>query len=106
MPGPYAGAMYTVLKGSEANSTHWTLTTLCRGCSQWTATAQRGTNSKSLDPAATAPVDLAYALSVTLPAEPANNASRISYHSSRGALALDMAVAKTSKFDKYVQLLS
>ncbi|KAK8038451.1 hypothetical protein PG993_006862 [Apiospora rasikravindrae] len=103
MPGPYAGATYTVLKGSETNSTHWTLTTLCRGCSQWTA---QGGGTTSLDPAATTPVNLAYALSRMMPAEPANNTSSIAYHTARGMLTLDMAAAKTDKFEEYVQSLS
>ncbi|KAK7921549.1 hypothetical protein PG985_009571 [Apiospora marii] len=95
MPGAYTGATYTVLKGSASNGTHWTLTALCRGCSQWNASG----TVKSLDPAATAPVNLAYALSQTAPAQPANNASRIAIHSAKGTLALDMAAARTKRFE-------
>lgn len=102
MPGPYAGAAYTVLKGSASNGTHWRLTTLCRGCSQWNASG----TVNSLDPAATAPVDLAYALSRTAPAQPADNASRIGIHGAKGTLALDAAAARTDKFEEYVRALT
>ncbi|KAK8133450.1 hypothetical protein PG984_005462 [Apiospora sp. TS-2023a] len=102
MPSAYTGATYTVLKGSASNGTHWSLTTLCRGCSQWNASG----SINSLDPAATAPVNLAYALSRSAPAQPANNASRIAIHNAKGTLALDMAAAKTSKFDEYVRSLT
>ncbi|KAL1836038.1 hypothetical protein VTJ49DRAFT_5645 [Mycothermus thermophilus] len=33
-PGPYAGASYTVLPGTTANSTHWTLSVLAKGAPQ------------------------------------------------------------------------
>ncbi|KAK8077016.1 hypothetical protein PG996_003186 [Apiospora saccharicola] len=102
MPGAYTGAAYTVLKGSASNGTHWSLTTLCRGCSQWNASG----TMKSVDPVATAPVNLAYALSRSVPSQPANNASRIAIHNAKGTLALDMAAAKTSKFDEYVRSLT
>lgn len=102
MPGAYAVATYAVLKGPASNGTHWTLTTLCRGCSQWDAS---GTVT-SLDPAATSPVNLAYVLFRSVPAQPANNASRIAIHSAKGTLVLDMAAAKTDKFEEYVRSLT
>ncbi|KAK8130684.1 hypothetical protein PG999_003064 [Apiospora kogelbergensis] len=103
MPGPYAGATYQVLKGSGANATHWALTALCRGCSQWTT--DNGTVVAGLDPAAAGPVSVAYALSTKAPAQPANNASAVGFHSAKGPLKLDLAAAKTERFDEYVRAL-
>ncbi|KAI1842542.1 hypothetical protein JX266_011296 [Neoarthrinium moseri] len=99
LPGAYAGATYTTLSGSSVNATHWTLTTLCTGCSQWTASG----TAKKLDPSAAATV--AYGLATTPPTEPSNNASRIAVHTAKGKFTLDLAAAKTEKFDSYVQTL-
>ncbi|KAK7981188.1 hypothetical protein PG989_013645 [Apiospora arundinis] len=103
MPGPYQGATYEVLKGSGSNDTHWTLTTLCHGCSQWKT--DNGTVVQGLDPAVTAPINVAFALSAKAPTQPANNASAIGFHSAKGPLKLDLAAAKTDLFDEYVQAL-
>lgn len=103
MPGPYKGVTYQVLKGSGSNATHWTLTTLCRGCSQWPT--ENGTAVEGLDPVATSPVSVAYALSARAPTNPANNGSAIGFHSAKGPLKLDMSAAKTDRFDEYVQSL-
>ena len=103
MPGAYQGATYEVLKGSGSNATHWTLTTLCRGCSQWKT--DNGTVVAGLDPAATSPVNVAYALSQKAPAQPANNASSIGFHSAKGPLKLDLAAARTDRFEEYVRSL-
>lgn len=101
MPTAYTGATYTVLAGSSPNSTHWTLTALCTGCSQWTGS---GATATKLNPATTATV--AYALSSKAPAEPANNASSISIHTAKGKFTLDLGAARTADFNTYVQTLT
>ncbi|KAK0614844.1 hypothetical protein B0T17DRAFT_497853 [Bombardia bombarda] len=92
-PQPYTGATYTVLPGSAANSTHWTLNALAKGVSSWSTT--------KLDPASTA-VSFAYAQSAAAPAEPANNASRFSIHQTRGKWSHDLSSAKLANFTSQV----
>ncbi|KAI0414342.1 iron reductase domain protein [Xylaria grammica] len=99
-PVPYPSATYTVLKGSTSNSTHWTLTALCSQCAAWTAD-----NAKSaLNPNDKA-AKFAYALSPTPPSQPANNASSITKHTIHATFTLDLAAAKTEKFEEYITSL-
>ncbi|KAI1359264.1 iron reductase domain protein [Xylaria arbuscula] len=99
-PVPYPAATYKVLKGSTSNATHWTLTAVCSGCAAWTAD-----NAKSaLNPNDKA-AKFAYALSPTPPPQPANNASSISKHTVHASFTLDLAAAKTDKFEEYVSAL-
>lgn len=101
MPGPYAGASYEVLPPSGANATHWALSVLCHGCSQWTDAVGA---TKALDPTSSQ-APLAYAFSRDAPRDPANNASAISYHAAHGQLALDLAGARSDGFDAYIASL-
>jgi hypothetical protein len=96
-PTPYTGATYTVLPGSVANSTHWTLNVLAKGVSSWATT--------QLNPASTA-VSFAYAQSASPPVEPANNASRFSIHNTRGKWSHDLSSAKLANFAELVQKAS
>ncbi|KAI3339405.1 iron reductase domain protein [Ustulina deusta] len=99
-PVPYPNATYTVLKGSTANATHWTLTALCSQCTSWTADNSR----TALDPNDTA-AKFAYALSPTPPSQPANNASSITKHTIHATFTLDLSAAKTEKFEEYIKAL-
>ena len=36
-PTTYDAAEYFYLRGTSTNATHWTLTTLCRGCTAWSS---------------------------------------------------------------------
>ncbi|KAL2262908.1 hypothetical protein VTK26DRAFT_9049 [Humicola hyalothermophila] len=92
-PTPYDGASYTVLSGTVANSTHWTLSALAEGISSFGAT--------QLDPSGTVP--LAYAMSVQPPSDPASNSSRFSMHNSRGMWTHDLNSAKIADFDALVE---
>ncbi|GAB1313709.1 Cellobiose dehydrogenase cytochrome domain-containing protein [Madurella fahalii] len=96
-PTPYTGATYTVLPGSTANSTHWTLNVLAKGVSSW--------GNTNLDPSSTA-VPFAYAQSAAPPTEPANNASRFSIHNTRGKWSHDLSNAKLANFTELVQRAS
>lgn len=95
-PTPYAGATYTVLPGSSANSTHWTLNVLAKGVSSF--------GSTKLNPAGS--VSLAYAQSATPPTEPANNATRFSIHNSRGKWTHDLKSAQIANFAELVEKAS
>lgn len=100
-PVAYPNATYTVLKGSTANATHWTLNALCSQCASWTAD-----NTKTaLNPNDTA-AKFAYALAPTPPSRPANNASSIVKHTVHATFTVDLAAGKTEKFEEYVQVLS
>lgn len=91
-PTPYTGATYTVLPGSGANSTHWTLSVLAKGVSGWSST--------KLNPAGS--VSLAYAQSSTPPSEPANNATRFGIHNAKGKWTQDLKSAQIANFAELV----
>ncbi|KAI0465704.1 iron reductase domain protein [Xylaria cf. heliscus] len=100
-PVSYPNATYSVLKGSTANATHWTLTALCSKCASWTAD-----NAKTaLNPNDKA-AKFAYALAPTPPSQPANNASSIVKHTVHATFTVDLAAAKTEKFEEYIKALS
>ncbi|KAJ2974503.1 hypothetical protein NUW58_g8639 [Xylaria curta] len=97
--GRYPKATYTVLKGSTANATHWTLTALCSQCASWTAdgvTTALNPNDKA--------AKFAYALAPTAPSQPANNASSIVKHTIHAAFTVDLAAARTDKFETFFEM--
>lgn len=100
-PAAYPGATYTVLKSSTVNATHWTLTALCSGCANWTVKNA----AKSLNPNDKA-VKIAYAMSANPPPRPENNATSIPKHNVHGYITLDLAAARTDKFEESIQALS
>ncbi len=91
-----------MLKGSSVNATHWTLTTLCQGCSTW---IHNGGAKESLDPGATA-ASFAYAASAVPPVDVADPWSPIGIHSEHGIFQMDLAGAKSDQFDAWVKELS
>ncbi|KAI0179282.1 iron reductase domain protein [Hypoxylon sp. FL1284] len=100
-PETYEEAGHTVLKGSSVNETHWTLTTLCQGCSAW---VNNGGAKVELDPGATA-ASFAFAASAVPPIDPTDPLSPIGIHSEHGIFKLDLAAAKSDKFDTWVEQL-
>ncbi|KAI1376862.1 putative iron reductase domain protein [Hypoxylon crocopeplum] len=100
-PEIYDPAAHTVLKGSTANETHWTLTTLCQGCSTW---IHNGGAKETLDPGATA-ASFAYAASAVPPIDPTDPLTPIGIHSEHGIFTLDLASAKSEQFDSWVSQL-
>lgn len=96
-PTPYAGATYTVLPGSGANATHWTLNALAKGVSSFGTT--------KLNPSSTA-VSLAYAQSGTKPNTPADPNSRFGIHNARGKWSHDFAAAKNADWAALVEKAS
>ncbi|KAK3321307.1 hypothetical protein B0T19DRAFT_403861 [Cercophora scortea] len=87
---------YTVLGGSTANATHWTLNALAKGISAWGTT--------KLDPASTA-VTLAYAHSATAPTS-ADPTSRFGIHSGHAKWTQDLSSAKIADFGAAVTKVS
>ncbi|KAI1142106.1 iron reductase domain protein [Hypoxylon sp. FL0543] len=101
LPDFYEAANHTVLKGSTVNATHWTLTTLCQGCSAW---VHNGGSKETLDPGATA-ASFAFAASPTPPVDPTDPASPFGIHTEHGLFTVDLAAAKSENFDTWVQQL-
>ena len=101
-PEIYEAAEHTILKGSTANDTHWTLTTLCKGCSTW---IHNGGAKEVLDPGAQA-ASFAFAASALPPADPTDSFSPIDIHSEHGIFTLDLAAAKADEFDSLIEQLS
>ncbi|KAI8630702.1 iron reductase domain protein [Xylariaceae sp. FL1651] len=102
IPEPYEDAEFTLLKGSVANDTHWTMTAHCRGCSTW---IHDGGSETELNPNSPS-INLAWAASPYPPADPTDNSTMLSIHSEHGTFSLDLAAAKTDKFDSYLKTLS
>ncbi|KAI1645206.1 putative iron reductase domain protein [Daldinia loculata] len=100
-PEIYESANHTTLQGSTANATHWTLTTLCQGCSTW---IHNGGAKETLDPGATA-ASFAFAASATPPIDPTDPSSPIGIHSEHGIFTLDLAAAKSAQFNSWVEKL-
>ncbi|KAI1762854.1 iron reductase domain protein [Hypoxylon sp. FL1150] len=100
-PDLYDPAAHTVLKGSTVNDTHWTLTTLCQGCSTW---VHNGGAKEVLDPGATA-ASFAFAASAVPPVDVADPATPIGIHSEHGVFTVDLAAAKSAQFGTWVELL-
>ncbi|KAI0888695.1 iron reductase domain protein [Annulohypoxylon maeteangense] len=100
-PDYYEAANHTVLKGSTVNETHWTLTTLCQGCSTW---IHNGGSKEILDPGATA-ASFAYAASAIPPIDITDPGSPIGIHSEHGIFTIDLSAAKSTQFDSWVARL-
>ncbi|KAK5651981.1 hypothetical protein OQA88_11524 [Cercophora sp. LCS_1] len=96
-PAVATDVTYTVLPGSGANATHWTLNALAKGASSFGTT--------KLDPASTS-VSFAYAQAAGAPSTPADPASRFAIHQSRGKFTHDLAAAKIANFAAAVEKLS
>ena len=97
MPTVYDTAKYQLLSG-VTNATHWTISTLCTGCSSWEASGK----TVNLDPSSAA-ASFAWASSGTAPATPADPASRFGIHNAKGKFTSDLAGAKNANFDSLVK---
>jgi glucose/arabinose dehydrogenase len=98
LPQPYADAEYSYIKGTGYNTSHWTLTVRCKGCSQW-----HDVDGHLVSIDANAPAQkFAYGLSSKLPAQPANNRSTFNVHSSFGNYKIDLTQGQNTDFDKLV----
>ncbi|KAK4234258.1 hypothetical protein C8A03DRAFT_18803 [Achaetomium macrosporum] len=93
-PTLYPQATYRILSASR-NATHWTVETVCSGCSTWSDGALNPSGSQSF----------AWAVSRTAVPQPANTASSFSVHDNYGVFSGSMSLAKVPKaaFDAYVR---
>ncbi|GAB1309850.1 Cellobiose dehydrogenase [Madurella fahalii] len=94
LPSLYPSATYRTLSASR-NSTHWSVETVCSGCSRW--------NGGSLS--MTSVNTFAWAMSRTAVAQPANSASSFEYHNNVGMFSTSLNDAKVPRavFDQYVR---
>ena len=91
-PTPSTDATLTLLPDAAANETHWTLSAVCTGCSQW------GTGS--IDPSGSAP--LAWAYAAAPPFTPADAASAFGIHDNKGSVPFDFSTAGVEGFEEAV----
>ncbi|KAI0381145.1 CBD9-like protein [Hypomontagnella monticulosa] len=93
-PTAYPSATVQVLKkGTKSNSTHWQLTALCTGCTQFTSS---GSTVKTLNPAGTN--RLAFAYSKVRPSQIGSPTSPINVHELFGYWEHDFAAAGNAGF--------
>ncbi|EFQ36377.1 carbohydrate-binding cytochrome b562, partial [Colletotrichum graminicola M1.001] len=97
-PPPYADAVYTVLPGTVVNTTHYSVTALCKGCTYW---APNGNSPKSLDP--NGENHLAFAYSGVPVHEPANNQTTFSRHQHVGRWMHNFKPAQSAGFKSWAE---
>ena len=76
-PTTYDAAEYFYLRGTSTNATHWTLTTLCRGCTAWSSNDE---SIASIHYTGTSNVACAQAKAPVV--DPTDNATAFNYHDS------------------------
>ena len=98
MPGPYAGASYTVFKtGTRSNSTHWQITLKCTGCTSIPVSSSR---SSYLEPGSINRLAMAFA--AAKPANPSSNTSTFSIHDAHAYWNHDFSKARNTDFEALV----
>lgn len=98
LPLPFDEAEYTLLKGTTANSTHWTLTAKCSGC-----TSYLGNDGSLAVLNGTGTALFAWAQGGSAVQEPSNNQSAFSIHSLYGKWTHDLNAARSPKFEEWVK---
>jgi hypothetical protein len=96
-PSENPNAEYTYLKGTGVNSTHWTLTVRCRGCSQW---SDSDSNLVSFMSTSTTTFSMARGFAPVL--EPANNASIFNVHDDTEKWEHDLTLARSPSFNAWI----
>ena len=88
LPPAYSGASHTpiAISPSKVNSTHWTATARCLGCTQW--------SGGNIDTKTT--TRFAYACSKTAVASPTSNTTTFSIHSDVGGFDHDLTIARNA----------
>jgi len=91
-PAAWSGANYRLMPDNGVNSTHWTLSAICTGCSYWSHGSIDPTNTQNY---------LAVALNnqngaVSRPSDPN---STFSIHTSLGRFLFDFTQAKQANFN-------
>lgn len=97
-PSLYSSATYRTLSASR-NSTHWTVETVCSGCSSWNGASGRG----SLSPSGSN--TFAWAVSKTAVSRPASTSSSFGVHDDLGTFSDSLALGKVpaAVFNAYVK---
>ncbi|KAH6853123.1 hypothetical protein B0I37DRAFT_348609 [Chaetomium sp. MPI-CAGE-AT-0009] len=93
LPDLYPSATYRTV-GASRNSTHWTVETVCSGCSQWSGGGLSATGTNTF----------AWAVSETTVAQPANSGSSFEIHDNVGMFSesLEQAKVPAATFEEYV----
>lgn len=93
-PAAYPNATYTPVARapSFANSSHWSVTARCRGCTRWGSTDLGGRESTTL----------AYACSDTKPVDPGSNSSSFGVHGSPGQWSFQLGIGRNESFGGWV----
>ncbi|KXH57946.1 carbohydrate-binding cytochrome b562 [Colletotrichum salicis] len=97
-PPPYEDAEYTILPGTVVNDTHYSITTLCRGCTYW---APYGNDPTSLDP--NGENYLAFASSGVPVDDPAANDTTFGIHERVGHWMHNFQPAQAVDFDSWAE---
>ncbi|KAG9236982.1 hypothetical protein BJ875DRAFT_502985 [Amylocarpus encephaloides] len=97
LPQGYDGAEHFPMKGTMSNATHWTQTSLCKGCTQY-----QGGDGEIATLNSTGVVQFAWAEGTNPVSEPANNASSFSPHQNIGTWQHDLNAARSPKFESWV----
>lgn len=97
LPQPYDGAEYTLLKGTKANSTHWTVVAKCSGCTSW-----QGSDGNLAVLNATGTTQFAWAQGDVAVQDPSNNASAFNAHKAYGKWIHDLNAARSPNFNSWV----
>jgi glucose/arabinose dehydrogenase len=97
LPGGYDGAEYTLLKGTKANSTHWTMVAKCSGCTSW-----QGSDGNLAVLNATGTTTFAWAQGDIAVQDPTNNASNFNVHKAVGKWVHDLNAARSPNFNAWV----
>ena len=94
LPSLYPSATYRTLSASR-NNTHWTVETVCSGCSKWSG---GGLSTSSVN-------TFAWAVSRTAVAQPANSASSFGIHNNVNMFSSGLADAMVPRavFEAYVK---
>ncbi|KAK3299756.1 uncharacterized protein B0H64DRAFT_351081 [Chaetomium fimeti] len=93
LPQLYPEATYRTV-GASRNSTHWTVETVCSGCSKWSGGRLSTTGVNSF----------AWAVSETTVAQPANTASSFQVHDNIGMFSesLEPGTVPAAQFEEHV----
>lgn len=94
-PSVYDSATYTLLQDTAVNSTHYTLSAICIGCSSWA----RSSGTRTLNPNSGFRVAWAQNTQAGSVEQPADPASSFNYHSFHGYFDADLKSAKVPDAD-------
>lgn len=97
LPQSYDDAEYTLLRGTTVNSTHWTLTAKCTGC-----TSYQANDGSEYVLNGTGITQFAWAQGTTPVTDPSNNASAFNVHLAFGKWNHDLNAARSPNFNTWV----